>query len=642
MVQSCVACRRVFEHDSHQRDYANFETYGFKSEEAFKKHSARNRKCPCKQLLDVCNEIQIEREEEHRIEREEELPTWMRMEDMIDDAICEDEYALLQEEAQIKIRNNDKRIEILNKKGKNVSKLWYPEPEECAANITENVILNPNISMVSVIAEPGSGKTAVTHNLVYQIIKLPQDKGMRPSNITMTTGMNDKDWYNQMMNSLKLQNGEYLWNELYNVDQNHCVTIRSTFYKRINYILNNQKLLKNHIFIIDESHFADEKGMSLDSNFKQLGLTEERMKHYGIKIILVSATPDVNLSIMERNQHHTVAILKNGTGYKGFHHFMKFGQIIDFNSNTDFVNLVRNNYHKPRYHFARVRISSKDSNYRDYLNNVCEQQDWILIEDDSDNDYIICHDNDETKQVPIGTKAINVYVRPPKHTIILLKNKYTASKRLKLTPYIGIVLEKPADKQNTTATSNGLVPRYFGYYNVEYGNENPSIFVCNLKCIEEYIKFSNNSGSGERFTYDGKDYTSLKLKSKVDGSRNEYKNTVYTHMASVERTTITPADTRREPKIEKFKTQDEVKKFYYEKLKPKYGGTGPKTHNRKNDQGFHLDTNVNVVLSTTELYNKRKDWANTDSRKFVYRVRPCYRDVNDNQTIEWWLIYYEP
>ena len=43
-------------------------------------------------------------------------------------------------------------------------------------------------------------------------------------------------------------------------------------------------------------YFADEVGFTADLEFEKLGLTEERMKEYNIKIILVSATPDVNLS----------------------------------------------------------------------------------------------------------------------------------------------------------------------------------------------------------------------------------------------------------------------------------------------------------------------------------------------------------
>ena len=48
------------------------------------------------------------------------------------------------------------------------------------------------------------------------------------------------------------------------------------------------------------------------------------MIEYNIKIIFVSATPDVNLSIMTRlENNHKLVQLKNGSGYKGFEFFYK-------------------------------------------------------------------------------------------------------------------------------------------------------------------------------------------------------------------------------------------------------------------------------------------------------------------------------
>ena len=87
-----------------------------------------------------------------------------------------------------------------------------------------------------------------------------------------------------------------------------------------------------------------------------------------------------------------------------------------------------------------------------------------------------------------------------------------------------------------------------------------------------------------------------------------------------------------------FKTQEEAKDYYIKELKSKLGGRGPNSHPGPNENGFYVDTNVKFVLSSTELYNKRNDWLKNQKRP--YRLRPCYEDVNDKSTIQWWLIHY--
>ena len=84
--------------------------------------------------------------------------------------------------------------------------------------------------------------------------------------------------------------------------------------------------MSNHIFITDESHFADE-GFTNDLKEFEKWLTEERMKEYNIKIILVSATPDVNLSIFSDKENHKLTAAENGPGYKGFDFYNEKGNL---------------------------------------------------------------------------------------------------------------------------------------------------------------------------------------------------------------------------------------------------------------------------------------------------------------------------
>ena len=92
---------------------------------------------------------------------------------------------------------------------------------------------------------------------------------------------------------------------------------------------------------------------------------------------------------------------------------------------------------------------------------------------------------------------------------------------------------------------------------------------------------------------------------------------------------------RCEPVIIKRKTFVEIKAFILEKWK---GKKGPNKRNQNND-GFYEATikNKKKVYSLEEMEKKPYiGAANND-----YWLYPCYHDVHNSNTLEWWLIYYE-
>jgi len=94
----------------------------------------------------------------------------------------------------------------------------------------------------------------------------------------------------------------------------------------------------------------------------------------------------------------------------------------------------------------------------------------------------------------------------------------------------------------------------------------------------------------------------------------------------------------KEPIIKTFDSQEELKKYYKNNLKPIFSGRGP---NKKNadKNGFYLGSFRNglQILSVEEVYKERK-WGL--SSKNPYRSYPCYRNTDDPNTLEWWIIYY--
>ena len=519
--QGCKKCRTTFSEDSDERNYSNYANYGFKNEEKFRKHNSRNKNCPCKQLNLGDNIPQGSVIPQGTIIPQNHIALWTPLVQNTG-LITEDDYASKQEINQI-------RLDMHNKGGR---QLWFSETGEAAASII-SLILSTNIQWITLVAEPGSGKTMVAHLLIYMISNLPYDKSINSGSITITTGMSDKEWYEQILVNFQLRGEDYLWNEIHKVNSNHCIVHRSNFHKRITYLLNNQKFLNNHVFIIDESHFADDKLMTIDQEFKRLGLTEDRMKEYNIKVIFISATPDVNLSLMNRHVNHKLVQLKNGEGYNGFKVHNSNGRIIDDNIN-DLGNFIRSKYSTPRYHYIRARTQQDKGEHREKMSECCIDNGWKLLEDDSDNNYYISFNDDESERNALqdGKNVIKTYNRPIIHTFILIKNKYQASKRLKVTEYTGIIYEKTSKKRNATVTCNGLIPRFFGYYEwPTFNNNEEALFICDKESVKEYIKFA------EDFIYEGKDYNGSRIKSDKKKTK-ELKNTCYGSLANITPITV--------------------------------------------------------------------------------------------------------
>jgi hypothetical protein len=280
----------------------------------------------------------------------------------------------------------------------------------------------------------------------------------------------------------------------------------------------------------DESHFADSVDMTIDNQLQRLGLTFDRMKEYNIKIINISATPDVNLSIMSRCLNHKIVQLKPGSNYKGFKYFNDKQMIINFDINLNLETKIRGRYTSPRYHLIRARTNIEKGKFQQSIKDIAERNDWRLIEDDSNNNIYLSFKNDNNEKIARDNRkdVIKTYEEPIKHTIILIKDKYAASKRLKLTPFTGLVVEKPSKKRNTTSTCNGLIPRFWMHGDEpEYKNNELPLFICDRPSVIEYIHFS------ETFEYNGKDYTSNRLIS-TKTKTIEKKNTCYSVLVEEE------------------------------------------------------------------------------------------------------------
>ena len=101
---------------------------------------------------------------------------------------------------------------------------------------------------------------------------------------------------------------------------------------------------------------------------------------------------------------------------------------------------------------------------------------------------------------------------------------------------------------------------------------------------------------------------------------------------------------RPEPIIKKFNGehgQKEMKEWFNKNIKEKMGKGKRGPNKKKPINGFYKGSFRDglEILSTDKVYSERR-WGQKDDGRSV-RCYPCYNDVNDPNTLEWWLIYYD-
>lgn len=394
-----------------------------------------------------------------------------------------------------------KKILERNLKRKNASlRLFYDEQQLCSHEICNQINFKGK-RYITVVAPPGSGKTNLIHNLYYMFKALLPNEHIR-HNITITTGMSDIDWLTQTEEGTLLRNTR--------LECEEKIFHRGQLKHRFKELKEHPELLSNHVFIIDECQIANQIDGTIDKEFKAAGLTPEMIEKFNIIIINISATPDSLLVEMVPNEKHALIELETGENYLSFQYLIDHNFIEDYRSDTYLIEHMEEDitrYTIPRWHIIRVHnrkqniLSKIDELKHKGLANVMEHNSNSRI--DKVNDRL---------NTP-----------PEKHTIIVIKEFYRASKRLRLTPHIGLVIEPPAKKSDDTVTAQGLMARFLAYYSPEEITfpigQQPRL-ICNKSSVERYITFTHT------WSYADIDYSSRK----VNFNEGELTRFTSTHM----------------------------------------------------------------------------------------------------------------
>lgn len=238
-------------------------------------------------------------------------------------------------------------------------------------------------------------------------------------------------------------------------------------------------------------------------------------------------------------------------------------------------------------------------------------------------------------------------VKPKRHTIIFVKEKLRAAKTL-IKTYLGVCYDRCPERPDDSVILQSLVSRMLGYDTNDF-----SICYTNIETVKRYHENTEQEWSKEAITTNwfckNKNDTAYNLKEYVptDFDDNSSEISFTSESSSSGDSLVMPAP------IIKVKTWDEVINHWRTHLKS-LGFGRPNFGNRKEDENdffkvrpdhnFKEEAAVYPVSEFEELEKtglwKMVQQRNKKRESHNYRVYPCYRDLNDKSTLEWWYIYY--
>jgi hypothetical protein len=524
------------------------------------------------------------------------------------------------------------QIDLNSKRGINII---YDNQKTCGKAV-RNIFNNKSIINCLVYGMTQTGKTGCMTALIqYYILS----NNIPINNIYIITGLSDAEWKKDTKNRMP----DAITSRVF-----HRANLSKTFLEDIT----NKK---NVLVIMDEIQIACDEDQTIHKTFEKCGFYNlDYLLENDIKLIQFSATPDGNLSDMQDWGPYSAKVkLEPGENYYGPKQAIEQNRVKQFKDlkNIDNVeelkqDIINFDYSNPRYHLIRVPNKKKNkdgtnnqnkviSNIKKVFGDNCEYK-YPLIDRKIKLPKI-----DKKTGLPMENKKGDIndilIKQPKKHTFIFICEKYRCAKTIDEKKFIGILYERYISNPNDSSIIQGSFGRLTGY------NDNgDSICYTNIPSIENYIKLWENNMEYKKGIIWNTNTTLYNKKDDITYSTGTFNSVKHIEQLKDGCSEKVKED-REEPTIKKFghmKGADgpdfkSLKDYVKTKLNKK---RGPNT--LKENNGFYESNirGIKKVYSTEEIYKERK--CNIENGA-GYGIRPCYSDVTDPNTLEWWLIYYE-
>lgn len=516
------------------------------------------------------------------------------------------ELNIMQKETQVLLL----QIQIKSDKGINI--LWENQ-KKCGEEV-RNIFNDKSIINCLVYGLTQTGKTGcMTSVIEYYILSnnIPID------NIYIITGLSDIQWKKDTKNRMPETINERVF---------HRANLSKKFLKEI-------REKQNVLIIMDEIQIACEENQTIHKTFDECGFYDlDFLLENDIKLVQFSATPDGNINDISDWKNHSSKIkLTPGENYYGPKEALQLQRVKQFKDLTDLDNVrelkneIENNFVN-RYHL--IRVPSKRTDKKGINKQQIVINNFIKIFGDY---YNYNYNYLNKKKGDINDILKN---KPKKNTFIFYCEILRCAKT-QYKEFIGISYERFVENPSDSTIVQGTFGRDTGY-----DNNGVSICYTNISSLENYVKlWDNNMEFKEGIKWNSKSsvYDEYHKLTYSTGTYNSVKYIDELSSGSSQKIKIDRGD----PNIEKFYGEDGQEKmldWFKNNLRQKLGKRGP---NKKCKVSHFYKGAIRKglqILSTTEV-DKEKKWGFDDGPAF--RSYPCYSNINDPNTLEWWLIYYD-
>lgn len=484
------------------------------------------------------------------------------------------------------------------------------ENQEIIASKVVSVLKDRKIANIMVISKTQSGKTGSMCATIKQYIE--DISNIIPiENIYIITGVSSCEWKEQTKGRMP----ESIQKRVF-----HRSELPKTFVDEI-------REKKNILLIMDEIQVAAKTNQTICKAFDNAGLlNKSTLYEKDIKILEYTATPDGTIyDLMDWTDGSHKILGDVGDGYTSSYDLYLQGRVkqnkplCQYDKETgeisdvvfDNIREIKNdidNYSHPLYHIVRTKNGYEQDITISNFEEIFPSDNYDFIKYDRESDI-----NDINEILAI---------EPITHTIIFIKEKLRCAKTLK-KEYTGILYERYSESPDDSAIIQGLIGRDTGY-----DNNGISICYTNIDSIIKYEKLWNSNFEDTTIKWNSK--TTKYKNGNISGKNTFNAANLYDRHSSVSNNN----DVEREPIIKKFKTQEEAKEYCLEIVN---NGRGPNKR-KPNSSGFYEATikKVKKVWSVDEI--KNKPYLGTNNNK--YRFYPCYENLNDETTLQWWVIHY--
>ena len=356
--------------------------------------------------------------------------------------------------------------------------LWFENQECCSIEIIIYFIDNNHVAHIPVTAQCGSGKTMLMDCISYNLMKLqPNNKHLfiDINNIFAITGYSSKDWKNDMQNNLNIILPENVFH-------------RDTIKNLKSMLINKPKRLFNSVFFIDEARLVVEENMTIDMLFKHLGLKDDVILQYNIKIFYIDATLDSHNISLEKFNNNVSDIfqMEPGENYIGvnYSHENWLNSIDKYNLKTEVG--FKNVFKRMK---KLIKVGKNKHLFR--ITDIKTRNKFIKKINELGYNYYLVDSSNNSNKWGNHTFDDELLYNRDNNTIYILKDMYRCAKRFRLNKYLGIIYEQ--DTNSDTITTQGLIARFFGYYSNLY--DISPFMICNINHFENQIYELENGES---------------------------------------------------------------------------------------------------------------------------------------------------